>query len=70
MALDDWTYAASEWLVRPVAGRAPFAINFLVALAAQLALVLGSMTAWNAAHMGPRALALLESVLRAVFTAL
>ncbi len=61
MALDDWTYAASEWLVRPVAGRAPFAVNFLAALAAQLAMVFGSLTVWSAAHLGPRVLALLEA---------
>ncbi|MBI5629908.1 MAG: hypothetical protein HY921_03370 [Elusimicrobia bacterium] len=60
LALDDWTYAAAEWLVRPVAGRAPFAVNFLAALAAQLALVWGSLAAWRAAHLGPRVLGLLE----------
>lgn len=45
MKLDDWTYAASEWLVRPVAGRAPFAVNFLTALAAQIALVFAAIAA-------------------------
>lgn len=43
MALDDWTYAASERLVRPVVSRAPFAVGFLVALAAQIALVFGAI---------------------------
>lgn len=64
MALDAWTYAASEWLVRPVAGRASFAINFLAVLAVQLGLVLGGLAYWRAAHLGPRVLALLESGFR------
>lgn len=41
MLLDDWSYAASEWIAGPVAGRASFTVNFLAALAVQLALVLG-----------------------------
>jgi hypothetical protein len=64
LTLDDWTYAASEWIVRPVAGRAPFAVNFLAALAVQLGLVLGGLAYWRAAHLGPRVLALLESSFR------
>lgn len=39
MAFDDWTYAVSEWIARPIAGSAPFAVNFLVTLVAQLGLV-------------------------------
>lgn len=40
MAVDDWTYALAERLVRPVAGRASFAVNFMAALGGQLILVL------------------------------
>lgn len=49
LALDEWSYAASEWIVRPVAGRASFAVNFLAALAVQLALVVGvcSFLSWR-----------------------
>lgn len=64
LVLDDWSYAASEWLVRPVAGCAPFAVNFLAALAVQLGLVLGGLCYWRAAHLGPRVLALLEGGFR------
>ena len=58
--LDDWTYALSEWIVRPVSGRAPFAVNFLAALAVQLGLVRGGLAYWHAAHLGPHVLALLD----------
>jgi hypothetical protein len=64
--LDDWTYALSEWIVRPISGRAPFAVNFLAALAVQLGLVRGGLAYWHAAHLGPRVLALLESGFRLV----
>jgi hypothetical protein len=68
--LDDWTYAASEWLVRPVAGGAPFALNFMAAAAAQLALMTGSLAVWSAANLGPRVLAALETGARAVLSML
>lgn len=42
LKMDDWSYAAAEWIVRPVTGQAPFALNFLAALLAQVALVLGT----------------------------
>lgn len=41
LKLDDWSYAAAEWIVRPVAVRASFALNFVAALLVQVALVLG-----------------------------
>lgn len=41
MALDDWTYNLAAWIVRPIAGAAPFAVNFLIAHCVQLGLVLG-----------------------------
>lgn len=69
MALDDWTYSASEWIIRPVAGRAPFAVNFLVALAVQLALILGGLGYWRSAQLGPRVLTLVDSGLRALLRA-
>jgi|GEM_PF-6823813 len=62
--LDEWTYALSEWIVRPTIGRAPFAVNFLAALAVQVGLVLGGLAWGRAAHLGPRVLALLESGFR------
>lgn len=42
LKLDDWSYAAAEWIVRPVAGRASFALNFTAALLVQIALVCSS----------------------------
>ncbi len=65
MALDDWTYALSERVVRPLAGRASFAAGFLVAHVVQVALVIGTVAAWRAADAGPRLLALLAAALRA-----
>lgn len=44
LKLDDWSYAAAEWIVRPVAGRASFVLNFVAALLVQVALVLGTFT--------------------------
>lgn len=41
--LDDWTFAASEWVVRPVAGRRTFTARFVAALAVQLCMVIGAM---------------------------
>lgn len=41
LTLDDWTYAVSEWIVRPVAGCASFAASFVAAFTVQIALVLG-----------------------------
>lgn len=38
-ALDDGTYCLAERFVRPWAGRAPFAVNFLASFAAQAGLV-------------------------------
>lgn len=66
MALDDWTYALSERAVRPFAGRASFVAAFLVAHAAQVALVAGTVAAWRAMDAGPRLLALLSAALRAI----
>jgi hypothetical protein len=42
LKLDDWSYAAAEWIVRSVAGRASFALNFTAALLVQIALVCSS----------------------------
>ena len=45
MKLVDWAYTAAERIVRAAAGRAPFALDFLAALAAQVALVFGLLAA-------------------------
>lgn len=66
MALDDWTYGLSERLVRPLAGRAPFTINFLAALAVQLALVGGSIASWRAVDLGARLAEALERAMRSL----
>ena len=60
MALDDWTYTLAAWIVRPIAGAAPFAVNFIAAFAVELALVLGAIGAWRTGHMGARLLALAD----------
>jgi len=67
--LDDWTYALAERLVQPAAGRAPFAANFLAALAVQLGLVLAGAAYWRSAHLGPRLLTLAEGGFRALLRA-
>lgn len=60
--LDDWTYAAAEWIVRPVAGRASFTVNFIAALAVQLGIVFGAVGLWRAAD-GSRVVAPLDSAI-------
>lgn len=64
LALDEAAYALSERLVRPFAGRAPFAVNFAAAFAAELMLVLGAVQFWRAARMSGRVAALLGEILR------
>lgn len=64
LALDHAAYALSERLVRPFAGRAPFAANFAAAFGMELVLVFGSVQFWRAAHMGDRVTALLGEILR------
>ncbi|UPT75361.1 MAG: hypothetical protein M0D55_06645 [Elusimicrobiota bacterium] len=64
LALDHAAYALSERLVRPFAGRAPFAANFAAAFGVELGLVFGSVQFWRAAHMGDRAAGLLSEILR------
>jgi len=64
LALDGAAYALSERLVRPFAGRAPFAANFAAAFGAELVLVLGAVQFWRAAQMGDRVAALLGEILR------
>ena len=64
LAFDAAAYALSERLVRPFAGRAPFAANFAMAFGAELMLVFGSVQFWRAAHMSDRVAALLGEVLR------
>ncbi len=65
MTLDEWTYDLSSWIVRPVAGAAPFAVNFMAALSVQLSLVLGSLAFFRTADAGTRLVALLDRVLSA-----
>ena len=67
--LDDWTYALSEWIVRPISGRAPFAVNFLAALAVQLGLVRGGLAYWHVAHLGPRVVTLVDCGFRILLRA-
>jgi hypothetical protein len=62
--LDEWTYALSEWVVRSIVGRAPFAVNFLAALAVQIGLVLGGLAYGRGAHLGPHILVLVGSGFR------
>ena len=68
--LDDWTYALSEWIVRPISGRAPFAVNFLAALAVQIGLVLGGLAYARAAHLGPRFQLLVDGGVRILLRAM
>lgn len=64
LALDEAVYGLSERLVRPFVGRASFALTFAAAFGVELALVLGSVRIWRAAHVGERAAALLSELLR------
>lgn len=68
--LDGRTYALAERFVRPVVGRAHFAVGFLAALAAQLGIVLGGLACCRAAHLVPHLLTLIDGgfliLLRAV----
>ncbi|MEK7382870.1 MAG: hypothetical protein AAB262_06240, partial [Elusimicrobiota bacterium] len=64
LALDEAAYALSERLVRPFADRAPFAVNFAAAFAAELMLVLGAVQFWRTARMSGRVAALLGEILR------
>ena len=47
LTLDEWTYWLAESLMSPWAGRAPFAVNFLAAFAAQVGLVWTLAAAWR-----------------------
>ena len=64
--LDEWTYALSEWIVRPIIGCAPFAVHFMAALTVQLVLVLGGLACGRGAHLGPHVIALLDRGLLAL----
>ncbi|MCM2303718.1 MAG: hypothetical protein NDJ72_03400 [Elusimicrobia bacterium] len=64
LALDHAAYALSERLVRPFAGRAPFAAHFAAAFGMELVLVFGSVQFWRAARMGDRVVVLLGEILR------
>lgn len=64
LALDEAVYGLSEQLVRPFAGRAPFAVSFAAAFGVELALVFGSVKLWRAAHVGECVGALLSEMLR------
>jgi hypothetical protein len=64
LGLDEAVYALSERLVRPIVGRAPFAVTFGAAFGVELALILGSAQLWRAAHAGGRLSALLAELLR------
>jgi len=64
LAFDAAAYALSERLVRPFAGRAPFAANFAAAFGVELALILGSVQLWRAAHVSGRLAVLLSEILR------
>lgn len=47
LTLDEWTYQLAERLVRPCAGSAPFAVNFLATFAAQAGLIWALAAAWR-----------------------
>ncbi len=64
LALDHAAYALSERLVRPFAGRAPFAANFAAAFGVELGLVYGAAQFWRAAQLGDRVAILLREILR------
>ncbi|MBI5247526.1 MAG: hypothetical protein HY923_10120 [Elusimicrobia bacterium] len=64
LAVDEAAYALAERLVRPFAGRAPFAAKFVAAFSVELVLVLGSVHLWRAAHISGRIAALLWEILR------
>ena len=64
--LDEWTYTLSEWIVRSVVGRVPFAVNFLTALAVQIGLILGGVAFWRAVHLSPHILAAIDGGLRRI----
>lgn len=61
---DETAYALSERLVRPIAGGAPFAIQFWTAFSAEIVLVLGSAWAWRAWDLGPRLMTALMEISR------
>lgn len=64
LAFDAAAYALSERLVRPFAGRAPFAANFAAAFGMELVVVFGSVQFWRAARMGDHVTALLGEIMR------
>ncbi|MEQ1918369.1 MAG: hypothetical protein ABL955_04160 [Elusimicrobiota bacterium] len=65
MALEEWTYDLSAWIVRPVVGTATFAVNFLAAFAVEIGLAFGAVGAWRTWHMGARLLVLVDLAWRA-----
>ena len=64
LALDEAAYALSERLVRPFAGRAPFAANFAAAFGAEIGLVFGAGAVLRAAYADARLWAALPGFLR------
>lgn len=67
LALDDAAYWIAEWITRPFTHRTPFAVGFLTAYAAEIAIIWGAVGVWRAWHMSTRLLALADLAWRATY---